>query len=107
MLRLIAMPTRPASSIVTRADHSTGNGSWSVRWIQGTPGGMSRSVIRPTDRTQTCRWISAPSRLAPDNDRSSVGHGGPGDVVGELVQVVSLPVRVLGGPQRQGRRQTE
>ena len=61
MLRLIAIPTRPASSIVTRADHSTGNGSWSVRWIHGTPGGISRSVIRPTERTQTWRWTSLPS----------------------------------------------
>ena len=101
------MPTRPASSIVTRADHSTGNGSWSVRWIHGHAG-RDLEVRHPAHRQDADVPLDLGAvRLAPDNDRSSVGHGGPGDVVGELVQVVSLPVRVFGGPQRQGRRQTE
>ena len=46
-------------------------------------------------------------RLATDDDRSPVGHGGPRDVVGELAEVVTVPLRVLGGPQSQGGWQPE
>jgi len=46
-------------------------------------------------------------RLATDDDRSPVGHGSPRDVVGELAEVVAVPLRVLGRPQSQGGRQPE
>ena len=61
MFRRIAAPTLAESSTSMRPDHSTGKPSWSVRCIHGTPDGISRSVIRPTERTQTCRstrWSS-------------------------------------------------
>ena len=45
--------------------------------------------------------------LATDDDRPPVGHGGPRDVVGELPEVIALPLRVLGRPQGQGGRQAE
>ena len=45
--------------------------------------------------------------LAAHGDGASVGDGGPGDVVGELRQVVALPDGDLGGAQREGRGEAE